>query len=89
MYDNQLPKGDSILGGEVCVWTEFIDAHSLDGRAWPRAAAAAERLWSNPTTKSLEAESRFFSHRERLISRGIQPEAIAPQWCQQNEGQCH
>uniref|UniRef100_A0A182VPZ9 Beta-hexosaminidase n=1 Tax=Anopheles minimus TaxID=112268 RepID=A0A182VPZ9_9DIPT len=88
VYDNQLPKGNSILGGEVCVWTEFIDAHSLDGRTWPRAAAAAERLWSNPTTKSMEAESRFFRHRERLISRGVQPEAIAPKWCQQNEGQC-
>ncbi|XP_050079484.1 chitooligosaccharidolytic beta-N-acetylglucosaminidase [Anopheles maculipalpis] len=89
VYENQLPKGNGILGGEVCVWTEYIDAHSLDGRTWPRAAAAAERLWSNPSTKALEAESRFFRHRERLISRGTQPEAIAPQWCQQNEGQCH
>ncbi|XP_049277610.1 chitooligosaccharidolytic beta-N-acetylglucosaminidase [Anopheles funestus] len=89
VYDNKLPKGNGTLGGEVCVWTEFIDAYTIDDRTWPRAAAAAERLWSNPTTKSLDAESRFFRHRDRLISRGIKPEAIAPQWCQQNEGQCH
>ncbi|XP_052903586.1 chitooligosaccharidolytic beta-N-acetylglucosaminidase [Anopheles moucheti] len=89
VYDNHLPKGNGILGGEVCVWTEFIDAYTLDNRVWPRAAAAGERLWSNPTTKSLEAEARFFRHRERLISRGIQTEALAPQWCQQNQGECH
>ena len=89
VYDNQLPKGNGILGGEVCVWTEYIDEYSIDGRTWPRAAAAAERLWSNPETKAIDAESRFFCHRERLIIRGIQPEALAPRWCEQNEKQCH
>ena len=35
-----------ILGGEACMWSEYITAESADSRIWPRLGAVAERLWS-------------------------------------------
>ncbi|KAF5294923.1 hypothetical protein FQR65_LT10635 [Abscondita terminalis] len=87
-YSNKLPKHLNVLGGEVCMWGELVDENTLDNRIWPRAAAAAERLWSNPDTSTAQAEQRMYRHRERLVSRGIQAEALAPRYCYQNEGEC-
>lgn len=71
------------------MWGEYVVSGSLDSRVWPRTAAIAERLWTNSQTlTTADVEPRLMAQRERLESRNIFPEAIAPEWCNQHETQC-
>eukprot|EP00727_Mastigamoeba_balamuthi_P013112 m51a1_g8423 hypothetical protein (675) ;mRNA; r:327431-329455 len=41
------PKEDAGgLGGEACLWTELVDRHTFDSRAWPALLATSEALWT-------------------------------------------
>lgn len=85
-------KESNILGGEAAMWSEQVDGAAVIHKLWPRASALAERLWSDPSSESggwKQAEIRMINHRNRMASRGINGDALQPEWCDQNEGLCY
>ncbi|XP_052205168.1 beta-hexosaminidase 1 [Diospyros lotus] len=74
---NDASEQQLVLGGEVCMWGETADASNVQQTIWPRAAAAAERLWSKREsisagniTASVLPRLQYF--RCLLTRRGVQ-----------------
>ncbi|XP_059830532.1 beta-hexosaminidase subunit beta isoform X1 [Hypanus sabinus] len=71
-----------VIGGEACLWGEFVDATNLASRLWPRASAVSERLWSSEETNNLnDAYRRLTKHRCRMIQRGVAAEPLFIGYC--------
>lgn len=61
-----------IIGGEACMWAESVDEYNVMSRIWPRASAAAEKLWSDKSVNDIDdARQRIEEHTCRMNFRGI------------------
>ena len=47
-----------VLGGEACIWSEYVTPEIFDQRVWPRMAAIAERFWSPANTTDVASMYR-------------------------------
>jgi len=75
-----------VIGGEACMWSEFVNSVNLTPRMWPRASAVAERLWSPREVNDIhEAKSRIQEMECRMLQRGFPVEPInGPAFCNVN-----
>lgn len=76
-----------MMGGELCLWGEFVNSINALPRLWPRASAPAEVLWSpaqNREKSSVlqDAAQRLQEHECRMMARGypVQP-VVGPGFC--------
>jgi hexosaminidase len=80
-------KHHLVVGGEVHLWNEQTDPANLDGKLWPRAAAAGEVLWSGAkdaqgqNRSQVTASPRLSEMRERLLAKGVAAEPIQMPYC--------
>ncbi|XP_072837637.2 beta-hexosaminidase subunit alpha [Pogona vitticeps] len=82
-FEGSPEQKDLVIGGEACMWGEYVDATNLTPRLWPRAGAVAERLWSNQTVRSLQdAYTRLRDFRCTLLRRGIRAEPLFTGYCE-------
>ena len=59
-----------ILGGEVTMWAEQLNAETVDSRVWPRTLAIAERFWSPQSDRDVSEMYR------RLRINSLKLEAV-------------
>ena len=72
-----------VVGGEACLWGEYVDATNSISRLWPRAGAVSERLWSPAFVQNLtDARIRLHNFRCRMLVDGFNAEPFdGPSFC--------
>jgi len=56
-----------ILGGEACMWAEYVSPENVDSRIWPRTAAMAERFWSSQNVTDVNSMYARMDHTSKWL----------------------
>jgi len=82
-FDGGEKEKSLVLGGEACMWGEWVNSVNLLPRLWPRASAVAEVLWSPSQGRDYEEARRRIQEMEcRMLQRGFPVEPInGPAFC--------
>jgi len=85
-FDGGEREKNLVIGGEACMWGEWVNSVNLLPRLWPRASAVAEVLWSPPQGRDYEeARGRIQEMECRMLQRGFPVEPInGPAFCNIN-----
>ena len=68
-----------VLGGEACMWAEWVTPETIDSRIWPRTAAIAERFWSPADVRDVnDMYRRLAAVSLQLEDLGLRHESMAP-----------
>lgn len=88
-FNGTQQQKDLVIGGEGCMWGEFVDATNAISRTWPMANAVGERLWSPRSVRDInDAQRRLHMSRCRILVRGINAEpCCGPSYCNIEFGQ--
>ncbi|XP_071546083.1 LOW QUALITY PROTEIN: chitooligosaccharidolytic beta-N-acetylglucosaminidase-like [Panulirus ornatus] len=81
-----------VLGGEATLWSSETDGNGLESKAWPRVAAMAERLWTDPLLplQGIDtAQKRINTQRQRMVYRGVRADPLQPEFCLHDESACY
>jgi len=66
-----MEQKSQILGGEACIWGEFVDKTNILSRLFPFVSAVGERLWSPEfpihSNQTNEARTRLDQLRCRML----------------------
>ncbi|KAI8333762.1 glycoside hydrolase superfamily [Blakeslea trispora] len=93
-YGTSSKDKGKILGGEVALWSEQSGPTVMDGRLWPRSAAAAEIYWSgsydtsNKRRTVKDVSERFYDWVYHLQARHIDAEPVQPKYCAKHPHAC-
>jgi hexosaminidase len=75
-------QAERVLGGEACIWGEFVDKTNVVPRLFPFAGAIAERLWSRANSSTVDdAMWRLDQQRCRMLRRGIPAQPTLNGYC--------
>jgi len=88
----QAYERDLVLGGEATLWSYDTDSNGFQAKIWPRMAAFAERLWTDPEQLTMMhagmTQRRLNIQRTRMAERGVQADPLQPEYCMHDESAC-